>query len=335
MVALKDFFASDFLLGAAFDGPIPERLNPAEQALFLQQFNTLTAENCLKPGRVQPEEGRFTFQDADTLADFARTHHLHMVGHTLLWHNNCPEWFFKDGEKQASRELVLQRLRAHIHAVVGRYKGTIAGWDVCNEVIADNEKYLRPSHWLETIGDDFVAQAFRFAHEADPNVLLHYNDYDNENPIKRDKTLRLLRSLREAGCRVDAVGLQGHFLLDKVPFGDVEDAIEIYAREGYQVMITELDLDVLPFVGPEAEITQPLSPEQLAPLLLRQAEQYAKLFSLFRKHRDKITRVTFWNPHDGRSWRNNWPTKGRTNHPLLFDRELRPKPAFFAVTGSS
>jgi len=188
---------------------------------------------------------------------------------------------------------------------------------------------LRPTKWLETVGEDYIEQAYRIATEADGATEGNYNDYNIEQPVKREKTLRLLRELKAAGVRVDAVGIRGHWEVDKIPFTQIEESIEAYAAAGYRVMITELEVDELPFSEPEKCLKLPEA--ELAKAMERQAEQYAELIRIFRKHRDKISRVTFWNLHDGRSWRNNWPAKGRMSHPLLFDRELKGKLALEAV----
>jgi endo-1,4-beta-xylanase len=216
----------------------------------------------------------------------------------------------------------------------------VHGWDVVNEAIDDGDAYLRESPWTRLVGEDFVAKAFEYAREADPNVELYYNDYNIELPEKRDKTLRLLRQLQSQGLRIDAVGIQGHWLASGLPLQEIEDAILAFHGLGLQVMITELDVDVLPrkttganVADQESESTRSAADALVCPteVLQQQAEQYAALFRILRRHQDKISRVTFWGLHDGRSWLNHWPVRGRTNHPLLFDRQCRPKPALDAV----
>ncbi len=327
MATLRDVFAPAFEIGASLGGWVPDDYRPEELALIEAQFGVVTPENCMKPSQIQPREGAFTFGQADALAAFAAARGKRLTGHCLVWHQACPEWFFRDGDGPAGRALVLARLRAHIHALVGRYRGRLYGWDVVNEAIDDGEAYLRDTAWRQAIGDDYLIHAFRFAREADPDVELYYNDYSNEMPAKRAKTLRLLAELREADIRVDGVGIQGHWTLDQVPFAELDEAISQFAQAGVKVMITELDMSVLPWEAPPSD----LYPDGCPPdILARQAEQYAELFRLFLRHRDVITRVAFWNPHDGRSWLNHWPYR-RTNYPLLFDRQCRPKPAYTAV----
>ncbi|RXK55882.1 endo-1,4-beta-xylanase [Oleiharenicola lentus] len=337
---LKQAFEDDFLVGVALGRM--ESFDAAERALLVREFNVVTSENQLKPGRVQPQEGVFTFGDGEALVSFAEQHGLPMIGHTLAWHQVTPDWFFLDGDKPASRELALQRLRAHIHAVVGHFKGRIKGWDVVNEGIADERderEYLRRNKWQQVVGDDYIAKAFEYAHEADPGAELYFNDYGNEYPHKRERTIRLIRDLQARGLRVDGIGMQLHLQLDRIPFDEIDRSLTAFRELGVKVMITELDLDLIERKVWGADTAQREEPTEsnlgwaVAPpdLLQRQADQYARLFALLRKHRDIVDRVTFWNLHDGKSWLNNWPVKGRINHPLLFDRALQPKPAFQAV----
>jgi endo-1,4-beta-xylanase len=333
MLPLKDLFPH-FYIGTCLGSLLPDNYSTAEMALLDANFNMVTPESCMKPEPIQPEEGNFHFKYSDNLVAYAEAHGKRVTGHTLIWHQQCPDWFFLDGKKPASRELVLQRLHTHIRTLVGRYRGRIMGWDVVNEVISDaDDEYIRPTKWWETIGGDFIEKAFEYAHETDPNVELYYNDYSIEYPVKREKTLKLIASLKEKELRIDAVGIQGHWELDKVPFEELEDAIVAFHHAGIKVMITELDIDVVPREAPKdapQEVLNPY-PDGCPPeVLRRQAEQYAQLFEIFARHSDKITRVAFWGMHDGLSWLNYWPWR-RTNYPLLFDRNAEPKPAFFAV----
>ena len=326
-------------LGCAVDGQLPECMDASERALLLRHFDTLTPENCMKPAVIQPESGRFEFAEPDALVRFADKHSLNVVGHCLVWHQQCPDWLFRNGEGTASREQVLERMRRHIYTVVGRYRGRVCGWDVVNEAVADRDGFLRKTAWLACVGEDFVDYAFRFARHADPSAELYYNDYNIELPEKRERTIELLSRLRSHGIRVDGVGIQGHWILDQVPFEEIERAIVAYHALGLKVMITELDLDVIDRPDCGADVSEHYSysveedlyrnacpPEVLG----RQAEQYGELFALFRRHRDKVARISFWGLHDGSSWLNTWPGE-RTNHPLLFDRRCLGKPAFERV----
>ena len=332
---LKDAYGKFFAVGAALPG---KGLTEAEEHLLAVQFTNFTTENCLKPGHVQPSENTFDFEEGDALVALASKHQLKINGHTLLWHTFCPDWFFEDGGKPAARDLVLSRMRTHIAAVVGHYQGKISSWDVVNEAISDKpEEYLRETKWKTSIGEDYILDAFLAAQKADPSAELYYNDFGIEAPVKREKALRLIRELRDRGARVDGIGIQGHWQTGKVPLNNIEDSIAAFHEAGLKVMITELDLDVVPRQSTGADASQkekdlddPYANGCPPQVLQQQATDYAALFRLFRKHADKITRVTFWNLHDGRSWLNVWPRK-RTNYPLLWDRQLQPKPAFAAV----
>jgi endo-1,4-beta-xylanase len=337
--SLKDAYHNDFLIGVALGGKLPQSYSPDEIQMIVQQFNAVTPENCMKPMSVHPQEGVWTFDEADALVQFAREHQMTVYGHTLVWHNQTPAWFFQDGAQPASRELALQRLKEHIQTVVGRYKGQIRSWDVVNEAISDTpSEYLRKTKWLTAIGPDYIDQAFRMAREADPDVELQYNDYNIENGVKHQHAMKLLRGLKERGVPITSVGIQGHWLLDRIPYADIETAIDDFHQLGLKVSFTEVDLDVLPRHTHGADVGTmetsraggALSATALDDVLKRQADQYARLFRLFHDHKDVIERVTFWGADDGRSWLNTWPSH-RENHALLFDRQFQPKPAFFAV----
>jgi endo-1,4-beta-xylanase len=335
--SLKDAYSKDFLIGSALGGRLPNSYNAKELALITSQFNAATPEVCMKPRPLHPKEGTWHFDEADAYVDFCQHNNIVAFGHTLMWHEDCPDWFFEDGKKPAPRKLVLERLQNHIQTILLRYKGRIRGWDVVNEAISDSPKdYFRKTKWLETIGEDHVLHAFRFAHEADPAMQLQYNDYNIEREPKRSKTVKLLKDLKAKGIPLTAVGIQGHWQLDNVPFADLDKAITEFSALGLKVMISELDMDVLPRTPKPPSTSahpapQSLPASEIPDILKRQADQYAKLFTIFHKHRDVITRVAFWGIDDAHTWLNNWPTRGRHNHPLLFDRNGAPKPAFDAV----
>lgn len=319
--------------------------DPRLADLVARQFNSLTGENEFKPASLQPRPGEFTFDAADRLADFARQHDMKLIGHTLVWHNQAPKWMFEDESGQPlPRELALENLKHHIDTVVEHFKGRVVGWDVVNEAISDREdEYLRDTPARRAIGDDYIARAFEFAHAADPDVELYYNDYSIEQPNKRKKTLRLIRELQAAGVRIDAVGIQGHWLIDGPETQVIDDAIAAYASLGVKVMITELDVDPLPRRRGAGADLSAIEREGLDPfkdglpdeMQRKLAERYREIFLVLMKQADAgtLTRITFWGTHDGTSWLNNFPVRGRTNHPLLWDRELSPKPSFHAVIG--
>ena len=339
---LKSAFEGKFLIGTAVSWQALQGQDPKGEALARTHFNALTPENSLKPDAIQKQEGRFDFTAGDRLLKIAEECNAAAIGHVLVWHEQTPPWFFNGPDGQpAGRELALERMRRHIATVVGRYKGRVKEWDVVNEALSDaGNEYLRPSPWLKAIGEDYIAEAFRAAHQADPAALLIYNDYNIERGYKRPKALRLLRSLLAQKVPIHAVGIQGHWRLDNPDLAEVEESIKQFAALGLKVMITELDIGVLPtkYQGADISARETLTPainpytaglpEEVAG---QQAERYRQAFEMFFRHRKVIGRVTLWGTHDGGSWLNNFPVRGRTEYPLLFDREGKPKPALFAV----
>ncbi|MCX6904390.1 MAG: endo-1,4-beta-xylanase, partial [Verrucomicrobia bacterium] len=339
--SLRQKYEKQFIMGVACDGYLPADYNADELNLIRSQFASLTPANCMKMTHLQQAEGRFDFRMGDAMVAFAATNQLKVCGHCLLWAKDerTPTWVFKEGTQPASRELLLQRMSKHIATAAGHYAGKVISWDVVNEALDDGTNFIRPSTWLSLLGEDFIAKAFEFAHAADPQAVLVYNDYNVETPAKRAKLLRLLRGLLDQKAPIHAVGIQGHFELDAVPYRDLEETITAIQGLGLKVMITELDIDAIPRSkwwadgGKYREELAKLNPYANGcpdEVLQRQAEQYGKLFHLFRQHAGAMARVTFWDLHDGRSWLNHFPWE-RANHPLLFDRNTRPKPAFQAV----
>jgi endo-1,4-beta-xylanase len=331
--------AAGLIIGVGLSDHIPDR--PQDWPLLLSQFNGVTPENCLKPYAVQGAQGQFTFSEADAFVDFASSNHLQVAGHCLVWakDDRTPPWFFRDGTNVASAELLLARMKTHIQAEVGRYRGRIAMWDVVNEALDDGTNYLRSSGWSQACGENFIVKAFEFAHAADPQALLIYNDYNTDLPNKRPKLIRLTRFLRERKAPLDAIGLQGHYEIDRIPFAEIETTLLAIREFGLKVVVSELDIDVIPRgrwwqdggkYRDELSKINPYATGCPPDILRRQAEQYGQLFRLFRKYSDVIARVSFWNLHDGQSWLNDFPWK-RVNYPLLFDRAGQPKPAFFSV----
>lgn len=340
--SLKDVFKGTFLTGAALNPAQFTEADARDAALIKAQFNTITPENVLKWESVHPQPGSYTFELPDRFVAFGEKNHMFIVGHNLVWHSQTPAWVFQDDEgNPVDRETLLKRLQEHIHTVVGRYKGRIHGWDVVNEALAEDGT-LRQTPWLKIIGDDYLARAFQFAHEADPQAELYYNDYNLEKEAKLKGALELLRKLQAQGVPVTGVGIQGHYHMDSPSNEQVDAAITAFNKLGLKVAITELDVDVLPFafqsmgadVTLSAELQPKLNPYPTSlPDAVQQAlaQRYAALFGVFLKHRGALARVTFWGVTDADSWLNNWPVHGRTNYPLLFDRSGRPKPAFDAV----
>jgi endo-1,4-beta-xylanase len=340
---LRSVYQDDFLIGAALNTSQVNGENPSASEIAARQFSSVTAENDMKWIRIHPEPGCYDFKKADAYVEFARSNKMALIGHTLVWHSQIPDWVFKgkDGG-DATRAELLARMKDHIDTVAGRYKGKVRGWDVVNEAISDGPEGLRDSPWRRIIGDDFIDHAFRFAKAADPQAELYYNDYALENPEKRARTMVMLKGLIQRGVPIDAVGMQCHLGLESPEIVELNEAIRDFAALGLKVMITELDVDVLPSRG-EIGVADISRVEESDPKLdpytsglpdevQRQlAERYAGLFRVFLQHGKDIIRVTFWGLDDGHTWLNNFPICGRTNHPLLINREMLPKPAFFAV----
>src|SRR5829696_3539017 len=340
-VTLKKAFARSFLIGAALNRSQFDGSDARDARLVKRHFNSISPENALKWQSVHPRLGTYDFADPDRYVGFGERYKMAIIGHTLIWHNQTPKEVFEDERgHQLSRAELLERMRDHIRTVVGRYKGRIKGWDVVNEAL-NEDGTLRRSKWLEMIGDDYIEKAFEFAHEADPAAELYYNDYSLESAPKREGAVRMLRKLISNKVPITAVGLQGHDNLQFPTLEQQEAAIKAFAALGLKVMITELDVDVLPIAAPpgaDININIPSTPS-LDPYptgLPREvqhklAARYADLFGIFLRYSSVITRVTFWGVSDGGSWLNNYPVRGRTNYPLLFDRRGRAKTALAAV----
>lgn len=347
---LKDVYKNAFLIGTAVNPLIVSGENKPLQEIVLKQFNCISPENVMKAAVINPQPNVFNFKPADDFVAFGEQNKMFIIGHTLVWHNQCPAWFFTNADgKPNSKQEQIERLRQHIQTVAGRYAGRVNGWDVVNEVIDDEGNY-RPTSWVKAIGDGdtLVAYAFRFAAQYAPNTELYYNDFNTWKPGKRAGIVRMVKKLQQQGIRIDGIGMQGHWGLTYPDKQNIEASIDAYADCGVKVMITELDVDVLPATheGPTADpaLASKQSIEEARkafPDPYRQGlpdsvqeqltKRYADLFSIFYSRRNKLSRVTFWGVHDGMSWKNNFPIRGRINYPLLWDRQLRPKPAFKAV----
>lgn len=340
-VVLKEVFKPHFLIGAALNRRQIFEEDSRGAKIVATHFNTISPENILKWESVHPQPDKYDFEAADRFVAFGEKHQMFIVGHTLVWHNQTPKWVFQDENgKSVDRDTLLQRLREHILTVVGRYKGRIDGWDVVNEAV-NQDGTMRQSPWMQIIGEDYIEKAFELAREADPDAQLYYNDYDLELPAKRQGAVALLKTLKAKGVPITGIGLQGHNQMGWPSIADVDATITAFSTLGYRVHITELDVDVLPRTTPvgadyavDVEPTPKLNPytDRFPDSAQRAlAKRYADLFKVFVKHREVIDRVTFWGVADGDSWLNNWPIKGRTNHPLLFDRLGEAKSAFAAI----
>lgn len=327
---LKDYYQDYFPVGVAV---APRSLRGAEAALIRREFNSLTPENAMKMGPIHPEENRYYWTDADSIVNFAQANKLRVRGHALCWHEQTPRWLFKDAAgKQVTKEVLLQRLKSHIEAVAGRYKGRVYAWDVVNEAIADDpQQFLRDSEWYRICGEDFIVKAFEYAHAADPKAVLFYNDYNTERPEKRERVYRLLKKLKDAKVPIHGVGLQGHWSIFEPTEAELRKAIEQFSSLGLQVQITELDVSVYPWEKERREKRPGESDAYTAELARKQAAQYQMFFRVFRDYKKTLTGVTFWNVSDRYTWLDTYPVPGRKNHPLLFDQNLQPKPAYQQV----
>lgn len=334
---LKHTFKNDFLIGAAINDDQFNGIDTQAIDIILKEYNTITSENIMKSMYLHPAKDTFFFEVSDKYVEFGERHDMHIIGHTLVWHSQLGEWMnqLKDSSEMASA------LSNHIHTIVDHYKGRIDSWDVVNEALNEDGS-LRESVFYNAMGGSYLVHAFKMAEAADPQVELVYNDYNLWKPEKREGVIRLIKELRANGARIDGVGMQAHWSLLGPTIEDIENSILAYAEHDVRVMFTELDVTTLPnpWDLEGAEVSQNFEgspfmnpyPNGLPDSMqVKVAERYEDIFSLFLKHQDKISRVTFWGVNDGQSWLNGWPIKGRTNYPLLFDREFKPKLAYDRV----
>ena len=339
--SLKEAFRKDFLIGTAINTRQIEGKDIVADKLIKEQFNAVTPENCMKAEEIHPGWDTYNFDLADKLVAFAKTNHLKVNAHNLIWHSQLPAFM----HHIQSADSVRQYFVNHITKVAGRYDGKVYSWDVVNEAL-NEDGTLRKDIFLDKLGDDYIVEAFRLAQKASPHSQLYYNDYNIEQPKKRAGAIALIKKIQAAGVRIDGVGIQGHWKSGDVPMKDIEESIKEYAALGIKVMFTELDLSVLPNpwdkttadVNVTAQGSAKMNPytnglPDSAQQLL--AKSYADLFTLFMKYKKDISRVTFWGVNDGESWLNGFPIRGRTNYPLLFDRNFKPKPAFFSVIATA
>ena len=334
---LKSAFEGKFLIGVAVNADQASGKDTTGVRVIKQHFNSIVAENCMKSMHLQPEEGKFNFDDADQFVKFGEENNMFIIGHCLIWHSQAPAWFFVDDKgNDVSREVLIERMKNHITTVVSRYKGRVQGWDVVNEAIEDNGAW-RQSKFYKIIGEDYVRLAFEFAHQADPDAELYYNDYSMAHEGRRNSVVAMVKSLQEKGVRIDGIGMQGHFTMDFPALDEFEKSLLAFSELGVKVMITEMDLGVLPNprrdmganVADTYEYQKEMNPytEGLPDSVYTAwSNRINDFFKLFLKHQDKISRVTLWGASDRNSWKNNWPVMGRTDYPLLFDRNYQPKP---------
>lgn len=336
--SLKQIFNKDFLIGTALNVYQIQGKDAEAARLVPQQFNAATPENIMKAALIHPEWDRYNFNLADQLVSYGQKHRIQINGHTLIWHSQLPAYVRRIKDADSLR----QYMTNHITTVAGRYKGKVFSWDVVNEALAEDGT-LRKSVFLQLLGEDYILEAFRLAQQAAPDAELYYNDYNIEQPKKRAGAIALIKKIQAAGLRIDGVGIQGHWRASHIPLAQIEQSIQEFSALGVKVMFTELDLSVLPSPGNTdvADVNSRVAdnstemnpyPNGLPDTVqAKLSKGYEDLFRLFLKYKDKISRITFWGVNDGSSWLNNFPVRGRTNYPLLFDRAYLPKPAFYSV----
>ena len=329
---LKDYFKDYFTVGVAVS---PRALKTDEADLILRQFNSLTPENAMKMGPIHPFEKQYNWAGGDSIAAFAKRNKMKLRGHTLCWHNQTPRWLFFDSStnQQVTKEVLLQRLKDHITTVVTRYKGVIFAWDVVNEAISDKpDEFYRPSLWYQICGEEFIAKAFQWAHEADPEALLFYNDYNEINQVKRQKIIKMVKDLKAKGIPIHGFGLQGHWAINEPSKEQLDQTLKDFSAVGLPLQITELDISVYPKEHNARERkASDYDTVFTAEKESKQIEVYKNSFELFKKYKKSITSVTFWNISDRSSWLDNFPVRGRKDYPLLFDAQLKPKKVYWEV----
>ncbi|WP_281225601.1 endo-1,4-beta-xylanase [Flavobacterium aquiphilum] len=337
-VSLKDVFKDEFYIGTALSADQIEEKAPKEDSLIRKEFNAITAENIMKSMFVHPQKDKYDFSLADKFVAYGKKNKMFVHGHTLIWHSQLAPWMRKIKDSVEMKAF----MKDHINTIVSRYKGRIGSWDVVNEAL-NEDGTLRKSVFFNTMGDKYLVDAFKLAAKADPKAELYYNDYNIEEPVKRAGAINLIKKIKAGGGKIDGVGIQGHWRLNSPSLNEIEQSILDYSALGLKVAFTELDITVLPNPGDlrGADVNQNFQgnkkmnpyPNGLPDSIQNKlANRYESLFRLFLKHKDKISRVTFWGVHDGQSWLNDWPIKGRTNYPLLFDANLKQKKAYQSIT---
>ena len=353
--SLKEAFSEHFLMGTIWHGhDVNGKKNTfleKEKEITLREFNSITAENVMKPHYIQPKKGKFKFKAADEMVNFATKNNLTIVGHTLVWKNSAPDWFFQDRNgNQVSREVLIERLKTHIQTVVSRYKGKIAYWDVVNEAIETKwnprtqsyDAFYKPCPWLDIIGPEYIEISYKAAQDADPDAKLLYNDYNLDQKAKLDFALNMIRDFKERGVPIYGLGYQAHLFLREPTLPEMERVLKKSADLKIPVHITELDVSVLPnawkyrtaSVEEQYDLASKLNPYQEnipTDVLLEQSRRYKDVFKLFLNYHDTVERVTFWGVWDGNSWRDYKPMSGRTDYPLLISRSFEKKMAYDQV----
>jgi endo-1,4-beta-xylanase len=339
-ISLSDAYKNNFFIGAAIsENQILEKDNRS-LSIVRNQYNTITPENAMKWMFLQPSPNKFEFEIADKYVEFGLNNKMHIVGHTLVWHSQLADFM----NEVTDKTIMSNYVNNHINTIVKRYEGKIDTWDVVNEAL-NEDGTLRESIFLKTLGENYIIDAFKLAEKVDPDAELAYNDYNLCSPKKREGAIRLIKNLQRENAKINAVGIQAHWQLNTPSIDEIEKSIIAFEDLGVKVMFTELDISVLPNpwevvgAGVEQNFDQFIGDPKMNPypeilpdyMLQKQAKRYEDIFKLFLKHEDKISRVTFWGVTDKTSWLNDWPIKGRTNYPLLFDRSYQSKEAYQSI----
>ena len=335
--SLKSVYQEDFLIGTALGTEHILEKNEKANLLIKREFNAITPENIMKSQLIHPAINIYNFDIADKYVEYGQKNKMYVVGHTLVWHSQLPAFVNKIRSADSLRIFMTE----HINTVAGRYAGKINSWDVVNEAL-NEDGTLRKSIFLNKLGEGYIKEAFDLAAKADPNAALYYNDYNIEQPAKRKGAIEIIKKLQASGTKINGVGIQGHWSINNLNLKNIEESIIEFSQLGIKVAFTELDLTVLPnpWDLKGADVNQRFAenpalnpykdalPDSIQTVL---ANRYKDIFKIFLKHRDKISRVTFWGVDDSHSWLNGFPIRNRTNYPLLFDRALEPKKAYQAV----
>jgi endo-1,4-beta-xylanase len=339
--SLKEAFKNEFLIGTALNTSQILEKDLVADKLITQQFNAVTPENIMKAEIIHPAWNQYDFTLADKLVEYGRKNNIKINAHTLIWHSQLPRFVRQIKSPDSLRQFFIE----HITTLASHYDRKVLSWDVVNEALEENGS-LRKSIFLQQLGENYIVEAFRLAQKAAPHTELYYNDYNIEQPKKRAGAIEIIKKIKAAGVRIDGVGIQGHWRASRIPLADIEQSILEFSALGVKVMFTELDLSVLPnpWDADNADVSATAAnskgkdpypnglPDSMQTVL---AKGYEDLFRLFLKHKDKISRITFWGVNDGQSWLNDFPIRGRTNYPMLFDRQYKAKPAFYSVIATN
>ena len=326
---MKDTYKDYFMIGVAVNNR--NVTDPDQMALIKREFNSITAENAMKPQPTEPEKGVFNWEEADRIANFCRENGIKLRGHTLMWHSQVGRWMYMDDKGNLlPKEEFYANMKHHIQAIVNRYKDVVYAWDVVNEAVQDSpvrngQSPMRQSPMFQIAGEEFIYKAFEYAHEADPNALLFYNDYNDSEPGKSQRIFELVQRMKAAGVPIDGIGMQGHYNIYSPTAEEIDAAITKYKSIVKHIHITELDIRVNTDQGGQLNFSRGQGAPVASWQNTLQTDQYANLFKVLRKHADVVDCVTFWNLSDRDSW------LGAANSPLLFDSNYRPKQAYNVV----